>query len=127
MTGGTPDTADSDPELQAVLDALDDPDCRTILHHLDRPMTAHELMDACDLPQTTTYRKLNRLEEASLIEEDLEVREDGHHTTRYTRAFAGVLIGLYGDDLFDVSLLRSPETADERLTRFWTAMREELW
>lgn len=31
---------DDEPELQVVLDALEDPGCRTIVTHLDEPMTA---------------------------------------------------------------------------------------
>lgn len=114
------------PALQPLLDALDDPDCRTILRALDRPMTTQELMDACDLSQTTAYRKLDRLDEAGLVEGRIDVRDDGHHTTRYDRAFAGVVIGLTDDDLFEVTVIRESETAADRLAQFWTEVSEEL-
>lgn len=36
--------------IQVVLDALDDPDCRTILKETDQPMTAKELTENCGIP-----------------------------------------------------------------------------
>lgn len=50
-----------EPSLQAVLDALDDPDCREILRVIDEPMTACEISDATDIPSSTVYRKLDLL------------------------------------------------------------------
>lgn len=50
-----------EPSLQAVLDALDDPDCREILRAIDEPMTASEISDATDIPSSTVYRKLDLL------------------------------------------------------------------
>lgn len=117
---------DTAPDLQALLDALDDPDCRAILRTLDRPMTTQELMDHCDLSQTTAYRKLDRLNEADLLDEQTEVRPDGHHTTRYERAFSGLVIELTAEDRFEVSVIRQPESAAERLAQFWSEVSDEL-
>ena len=117
---------DDESELQAVLDALEDPACRAIIRALDRPMTAREIMTECDLSQTTTYRKLDLLAEASLVDEETEIRADGHHAARYRRAFAGVVIGLTADDLFEVTMIEATETADERLARFWAEISEGL-
>jgi len=59
--------ADEDqPELQDVLDALDDPDCRTIVSVLEESMTASEIAEESDIPLSTTYRKIERLTEAAL-------------------------------------------------------------
>ena len=49
------------PQLQVVLDALDDPECRTIIEQMEAPMTAKELSENCDVPLSTTYRKLDLL------------------------------------------------------------------
>ncbi len=78
------------PPIQAVLDALEDPACRTIVETVETPMTASEISDACDIPLSTTYRKLDLLTEATLLEEQTEIREDGHHTTRYVLAVESV-------------------------------------
>ena len=113
------------PDLETVLDALDDADCRTIIRHLDEPMTASEVAEACDIPMSTTYRKLDLLSEASLLDEGTQVRSDGHHTTQYRLAFEEVSFGL--DDARDltVSIERPTRTADERLASLWGEVRKE--
>lgn len=113
------------PDLQAVLDALDDPDARDIVTTLiDESMTAHEISESCDLPLSTTYRKLDRLTEASLLDGRTAIRTDGHHTTEYVVSFETVRIALEERD-FSVSVSRPSETADERLARLWTEVRKE--
>lgn len=46
-----PAVSEDAPSLQAVLDALDDADCRAILRETAEPMTATELIDACEIPR----------------------------------------------------------------------------
>jgi DNA-binding transcriptional ArsR family regulator len=121
---GTSTDRDGD-ALQQLLDALGDPDCRRIVRELDDPMTAKELMDACDLSQTTTYRKLDRLSDTSLVAADTELRADGHHTTRYERVVEGVFVDLTDDD-HEVTLVDDEESPDESLARLWSRVGEEL-
>ena len=116
---------DSAPDLQAVLDALDDPDCRDIVSVLTEPMTAEEISEAADVPLSTTYRKLELLTEASLLDEGIEIRRDGQHASRYSVAFEAVVIGLTDDRTFDVDISRRPRTADERLATLWSEVRKE--
>jgi len=118
-------STDRDDALQQLLDALGDPDCRRIVQELDEPMTAKELMDACDLSQTTTYRKLDRLSDTSLVVADTELRTDGHHTTRYERAIEGVFVDLAGDD-HEVTLVEGEESPDQALARLWSQVGDEL-
>jgi hypothetical protein len=113
------------PELQDVLDALDDRDCRTIIKRLDTPMTAREISMECDIPLSTTYRKLELLTKSSILDEQTEIRSDGHHTTRYALAFEAVEISLDDNDEFSVSITRPPRTADEQLERLWSEVRRE--
>jgi len=120
-----PLSGDDPPDLQSVLDALDDPDCRTIIQHLDEPMTASEVSEECDIPMSTTYRKLDLLTEASLLAEGTEIRPDGHHATRYRLDFETVEIGLTDDQKLDVSLGRPTRAADERLASLWGEVRKE--
>jgi DNA-binding transcriptional ArsR family regulator len=116
---------DESPDLQAVFDALDDPDCREIVSVLTEPMTAEEISDEADIPLSTTYRKLDRLTEASLLEEGVEVRSDGQHVSRYTGAFKQVVVGLSDDREFTVEITSSPQTANERLANLWSEVRKE--
>lgn len=78
------------PELQDVLDALTDPDCRAILRQTAEPMTANELTDTCDISRSTLYRKLDLLSSASLVREQDSINPGGGRTTRYERNFEDV-------------------------------------
>jgi DNA-binding transcriptional ArsR family regulator len=113
------------PDLQAVLDALDDPDCRAIISALDEPMTASEISDESGVPLSTTYRKLDLLSEASLLDERVEIRSDGQHASRYRVAFEEVIIALSEGREFEVDIARRPRTADERLENIWSEVRKE--
>lgn len=120
------ETATTTSDVQQVLDALDDPECRTILKTLAEPKTAQELMKHCGLSQTSTYRKLDLLSEAGLVEETTTIREDGHHETQYRRAFEGIMMKLTHDDTFDITLVETTESNAERLARFWSEVSEGL-
>lgn len=113
------------PDPQSVLDALDDPDCRRIVRALDEPMTASEISNACDIPSSTTYRKLDRLTDASLLVEQTELRADGHHTTRYRVGFEAVAIELDGDHEFAVDIERPDQQPEDRLASLWTEVRKQ--
>lgn len=121
-----PFAADDDPELQSVLEALNDESCRKIVETLSEPMTAEEISEETGIPLSTTYRKLDRLTEASLLEEGVEIRPDGQHASRYMVTFEEVLIGLSEDDgEFDVEISHKPRTADRRLADLWSEVRKE--
>ncbi|MFC7045344.1 helix-turn-helix domain-containing protein [Halobacteriaceae archaeon GCM10025711] len=114
------------PDLQDVLDALDDPACRTIISNLEKPMTASEISDTCDIPLSTTYRKLELLSDASLLSEGTEIRPDGQHATRYDIDFDDVVISLDNEQAFEVSITRPARTADERIASLWSEVRKEI-
>lgn len=120
-----PFAEDDGPSLEAVLDALDDEACRDIIKALEDPMTASEISNATDVPLSTTYRKLEQLDEASLLEAQTEIRDDGHHTTRYRQAVDAVLIDLDDDREFEVAISRPARSPEERLATLWSEVREE--
>ena len=113
------------PQLQDVLDSLDDPDCRRIIEQLEEPMTASELSEACDIPLSTTYRKLELLSDASLLDEHIEIRTDGRHTTRYALAFDEVRIGLDEDRSVEVTIKHRTRAPDQRLSALWSEVSKE--
>lgn len=121
-----PFDADAEPDVELLLDALSDPDCRAILRAIEEPMTAGELSETCDVPQSTTYRKLDLLSDATLLEELTEIRRDGRHTTRYALAFDDVQVSLTEEREFAVAITRPKRTADERLADMWSEVRKEL-
>ena len=109
-----------------VLEALDDEDCRTILQHTAEPMTATDLIDACDISQSTVYRKLDRLCAASLVREQDRINPNGGRVTLYERDFEDVTISMESDDTFAVTIDRPPRNAGERLADIWSKMGDEL-
>lgn len=114
------------PQLQDVLDSLDDPACRTIIEQCEEPMTASELSEACDTPLSTTYRKLELLSEASLLEERIEIRTDSQNTTRYVLAFDEVRIGLDDDRSVEIAIKHRERTPDQRLSDLWSEVSKEI-
>lgn len=116
---------DDTPDLQVVLDALDDEGCRRIIEALAKPMTAKQLSEECDIPLSTTYRKLELLTDAALLEERAVLQPDGHHTTQYGLVFEEVVIQLEADRTLEVGVSRSAETKDERLETLWAEVSKE--
>lgn len=112
-------------DLQSVLDALDDADARAIIRALENPKTASEISEGTEIPLSTTYRKLELLTEAELLEEGTELRSDGHHTTTYAVAFEEVRIALTESRELDVQIAHIDKGPEERLANIWTAVREE--
>ena len=121
------DPIDSESALSAaeICAALDDPDCREIIKTLDEPLTAAEITSQCDIPQSTLYRKLEVLTDATLLEESTEIRKDGHHASRYSIAFEEITLFLEEDRSVGVSIERPTRTADERLAELWSEVRKE--
>lgn len=118
-------SAGEPPAVDDVLGTLHDADCRTIIRHLEEPMSAGEISETCDIPSSTTYRKLDRLTEADLLEESTAVRSDGHHTTLYDIDFERVVLELERDRSLAVEIERPAESADERLANMWREVRKE--
>jgi len=98
-------TVDDAEEVQAVLDALHDPDCRTMLDATsEASLSANELSEACDLPLSTTYRKLDTLTEVGLLDERTRLCPDGKHASEYVRRVESVDVDVDGEDGFVVTV-----------------------
>lgn len=119
---------DGEPDLQAALDALDDPDCRTILEYLaiTNPMTAHELSTECDIPPSTLYRKLDLLKEASLIIERTRIQPEsqGRHRSHYHPNFEAVTVTLDEENGLTLEIKRPVRDSRDRLAELWSEMQE---
>jgi DNA-binding transcriptional ArsR family regulator len=105
-------------DCEAVFTALDDPDCRAVLEATaDQALTASELTEQCDIPRSTTYRKLEQLTEAGLLEERIRLSTDGKHAREYHRTFEDVTVSLCDSEGIHVGLSESsvpPEAADRQ-------------
>ncbi|MFC7176413.1 winged helix-turn-helix domain-containing protein [Halosegnis marinus] len=111
-------------DIEAVLNALDDPACREIIAVLDEPHTADEVAGECDIARSTVYRKLDMLAEASLVEESTELRTDGHHTTRYVVDFEAVHVLLAENRDLSVEVDRPAGSPEERVAKLWQEVRD---
>ncbi|GAA0516112.1 Helix-turn-helix domain-containing protein [Halorubrum aquaticum] len=122
-----PSREETSPDVAEVLDALSDEAARRIVAALSEPKTASELSEECDVPLSTTYRKLEKLTDASLLNESTDIRRDGQHTTRYNVAFEEVVVSIDEADGRELAVeFERPEpTRDERLADLWSELREE--
>jgi DNA-binding IclR family transcriptional regulator len=84
--------------VQELLDVLDDGDCRAILAATsDDALSTSELSDACELPLSTTYRKVELLEDVGALAECTRLRPSGKHTSEYRRRLHSVFVSLDGN------------------------------
>lgn len=120
-----PSRREEPPPPSDVLDVLSDDAAQRIIAALDEPMTASQISEECDIPLSTTYRKLDAMTDAELLNESTEIRRDGQHTTRYAVAFDSVTVGLTDDRDLVVEFERPEGGADERLAHLWSQVREE--
>ncbi|RDI71699.1 helix-turn-helix domain-containing protein [Halopelagius longus] len=59
-----------------------------ILRTVAEPMTVKEIHQFAEVPLSTAYREVNRLAEANLLEERLQLDPiEGRHVNRYVRTF----------------------------------------
>lgn len=82
------------PRRETVLELLGDGQCLDLLGAASDPKTASELSDACGVPLSTTYRKLDRLSDADLVAIRARVGADGDHARRYVRNVSEVVVRL---------------------------------
>ncbi len=98
-------TAGRSLDTEAVLTALEDPDCRALLEATaEEALTAGELTERCEIPRSTTYRKVEQLTEAGLLEEAVRLSSDGKHASEYRRTFEDVTVSLCESEGITVGL-----------------------
>jgi predicted transcriptional regulator len=106
-------------EDTAVLSLLDDECARTILIATsEKPMSADALSEECDASAPTIYRRIDRLDEHDLLEEQQEMDPDGHHYKTYAARLERVAVDIK-DGTMDVDVYRRGEDAADRFTRLY--------
>jgi len=110
-SNGASDTAAS-PAL--VIDLLNDDYAREFLRVLrNEPKAARELANECGVSRPTAYRRLNRLQEAGLVTDRIEVSDDGHHRRTFSGTIDDVDIEL-GDDGLEATVTTTDPSASPR-------------
>lgn len=109
---GSPPTIEDEPteSIADVLEALSDPDCRSILSTTVEPKTAAEIIEECDLSMSTGYRKLNQLSETPLLREQTRIDPDGGNPSEYVCTTSGLEIDI-GQDGLELSIEADGEPA----------------
>lgn len=104
----------TDVDEDALLTALQDEDCQAIVRAVeDEALSATELADACDLPTSTTYRKLDTLTDAALLDERLRVSSSGSHEREYVAGHVDLTIVVGSGATVDVHVERNgPEPVE---------------
>jgi len=114
----TEETVTATESVQGVLDALDDEECRAILEATTQEsLTAGEIADECDLPSSTAYRKIDLLDDADLLTEELRIRRSGKHVSEYACAIDDVTLSV-GDDGVELSVSRTEPAVNDLASPF---------
>ncbi|WP_336328166.1 helix-turn-helix domain-containing protein [Halovenus sp. HT40] len=83
--GGEPTALTEEADIESLLGTLEDPDCRAIIEATtSEALSASELSDRCELPLSTTYRKVDQLTDVGVLEERVRLSRSGQHTSEYT-------------------------------------------
>jgi len=87
-----------DGDVDHILDLLTDPYCRSILEATStETLTAREIANSVEFPLSTTYRKLDALTDAGLLEEGVRLRDVGRNPSEYVRTVETVVVSLETD------------------------------
>ena len=87
-------------QMSDLFGALEDEDCRALLQAAaGDARSASELSEECDLPLSTTYRKVDKLADVGLLAERLRLCSSGKHTSEYALNIADMHISLTEDGI----------------------------
>lgn len=82
-------------DIQSILSAMEDEFCRQLLDVMSTEFrTAQQFSEACDMPISTTYRKLNTLVDVGLVDTSISLRKSGHHTKEFALGFRSITMEL---------------------------------
>ncbi|WP_049985910.1 winged helix-turn-helix domain-containing protein [Halobellus rufus] len=108
-----------EPDFETVFDTLASEQCWTVLRSLDRPLTAAEIAEACDIPRSTAYQKLEAMVEAGLLRK--QQRADA---ARYVIDFEEVVVRRSDGEL-ELSVVSPSRSAADQLSDMWGEVRAE--
>ncbi len=98
---------------------LDDEYARTILTETsEQPLSAKALADACDASLPTVYRRIDRLSECELLEEQTKFNDAGRHYGVYRATLMEATIELTDGQLQTAIETDTADPAD-RFTELW--------
>lgn len=104
---------------EELLEILADPKSRAIIAAVvNEQLSVAEIADHCDLPLSTTYRKVDTLVEKDVIDDGLRVNESGSHEHEYSLRMRSVSTGFRVDDAVEIEVsFDAMEREDDRVLR----------
>jgi Mn-dependent DtxR family transcriptional regulator len=109
---------DTDP--QSVVSLLEDDSARAILESTSvEPQSKSELADELDVSLPTVSRRIERLEETGLVQEQTRLRSDGHHDSVYVAELDRFEVRLRDGEL-EYELQRMERDMSDELERLWS-------
>ncbi|WP_302081386.1 winged helix-turn-helix domain-containing protein [Salinibaculum rarum] len=106
---------------EEILALLDDEYARAILTATSaEPMSAQTLSERCDASVTTIYRRLDRLQDCDLVEEQLRPQPDGNHYKVFASRLESFSVTFEdGEMRADIERAETEEDVADRFTRMW--------
>lgn len=106
-----------------IVDLLGDDYVRTILRETyGDTKSVESLTEACDADSSTVYRRVQRLQDAGLLEDEQQLDPGGHHYKTYRASVRAVHLEL-SDDGFEVTVDRPESDAADRFTRLYEGFK----
>lgn len=105
--------------MEELFAVLDDEYARTILTETStEAKSAKALAEACDASLPTVYRRIDRLKECALLEEQTRFTDEGRHYGVYRATLKEAVISL-DDDGLAVDVDREASDPADRFTELW--------
>ena len=106
---------------EEVLALLDDEYARAILTATSaEPMSAQTLSERCDASVTTIYRRIDRLQDCDLVEEQLQPQPDGNHYKVFASRLESFSVTFDDGEMHaDIERRETEEDVADRFTRMW--------
>ena len=107
------------PDVETVFDLLKSESARRIVRALEGPVTAAAVAEACEVPRSTAYRKLQAMVEAGLLR-----KQEGGDAAHYAVDFEVIAVRNLNGEL-ELDLEVPTRSASEQLSALWGEVRAE--